>query len=178
MAKINGGWHRLAAGPMTESVSLSAVIWPAFMTKSTGMPKPTRLAPATSSSHSIPPRYNHFSYGVVPLRLIRVRNLAQARHTVVWSQPTLRPSLPPDQIEHRIYQQFHQKGRCQPADHRGGDSLHQVRAGPCGPENRQQPDCHRGDGHELRPDPLGRTLQHHLLQIGGVVQAPAERAAS
>ena len=59
--------------------------------------------------------------------------------------------LPPHHVKHRIDHQFHQKGRRQPANHWGSDSLHQIRPGRRRPENRQKPDGHRRDRHGREP---------------------------
>ncbi len=72
---------------------------------------------------------------------------------------------PPDRVEHREHLERQEGAGDQAAEHRGGDAPHDLRAGALRPEQRQERGGHRGDGHELGPQPADRPLGVRLDDV-------------
>jgi hypothetical protein len=74
-----------------------------------------------------------------PLLSVRAASKTNNRQDRLSRLPLLHVEMPPpDLIDGRVDDEFHDKGSENAADHGGGDAFHDVRAGPRGPHDRDE----------------------------------------
>ena len=86
------------------------------------------------------------------------------------TSPKLPP--PPDQIDGRIDNQFHDHGGNHSAHHRCGDALHHIGARSVAEHNGHQAGQDDADGHDLGSDPLHGPEHDGLFEVGNSSQTP------
>ena len=78
----------------------------------------------------------------------------------------IQPPASPNQIQGRDNQERENRGGDHPADHGGGDALHDIGAGSVAPHDGQEPEDHGRGRHDDRTDPPARAFDNGFAKIG------------